>query len=135
MLKPRIAVPNHEEAFLQSYHRLRSWALQLVQNDQQLAEDLLHDVFLQFVVSKPDLDTIENLDGYLRTMLRNMHLSQLRRASRLPEVVRPLLDYDSASAGLETLKHPKPRLKRVMNCGAYVNTPSYEGTHRKRPAF
>src|SRR6266545_5443628 len=105
MLKPRIAAPTHEEAFLHRYQRLRSWALHLVQNDQHLAEDLLHDVFLQFVVSKPDLNSIENVDGYLRTMLRNMHLSQLRRTSRLPEGARPLLDYDSASAGLETLKH------------------------------
>src|SRR5687767_802423 len=105
MLKPRIAAPNHEEAFLQRYQRLRSWALQLVQNNQQQAEDLLHDVFLQLVVSKPNLNAIENLDGYLRTMLRNMHLSQLRRASRVPEATRPLLDYDSATAGLETLEH------------------------------
>ncbi len=89
MLKPRIAAPTHEEAFLERYQRIRLWALQLVQNDQQLAEDLLHDVFLQFVVSKPDLNSIENVDGYLRTMLRNMHLSQLRRTSRLPEGARP----------------------------------------------
>jgi len=105
MLKPRIASPNHEEAFLQRYRRLRTWALQLVQNDEQLGEDLLHDVFLQFVVSKPDLNSIENLDGYLRTMLRNMNLSQLRRASRRNEATRPLLDYESATAGLDIIKH------------------------------
>jgi len=105
MLKPRIASLNHEEAFLQRYTRLHSWALRLVQNDQELAEDLLHDVFLQFTVSQPDLNSIDNLDGYLRTMLRNMHLSQLRRASRMREATRPLIDYESATAGLETLKH------------------------------
>ncbi|HEY2970875.1 MAG TPA: sigma-70 family RNA polymerase sigma factor [Pyrinomonadaceae bacterium] len=105
MLKPRIASPTHEEVFLQRYERLRLSALYLVQNDQQLAEDLLHDVFLQFTVSQPNLKTIENLDGYLYRMLRNMHLSQLRRTSRMREATRPLLDYDSATAGLETLRN------------------------------
>jgi len=105
MLKHRLALPDHEEVFLQRYQRLRLSALQLVQNDQQLAEDLLHDVFLQFTVIRPNLKAIENLDGYLYRMLRNMHLSHLRRTSRMREATRPLLDYDSATAGLETLRH------------------------------
>src|SRR6266536_1925152 len=104
MLKTQVRQPDHSEAFLQRYTRLRSWARRLVQNDPQQAEDLLHDVFLQFTVSHPDLKTIENLDGYLHTMLRNMHLSHLRRLARMTAATRSLLDYESASAGLETLK-------------------------------
>jgi RNA polymerase sigma factor (sigma-70 family) len=104
MLKPLVASPNHEEVFLQRYKTLRSWALHLVQNDPQLAEDLLHDTFLHFTLVRPDLKTIENLDGYLHRTLRNMHLSQLRRTSRMREATRPLLDYDSATIGLETLR-------------------------------
>ncbi|HEY6242543.1 MAG TPA: RNA polymerase sigma factor, partial [Pyrinomonadaceae bacterium] len=104
MLKTLVRQPDHEEAFLQRYTRLRSWARRLVQNDPQQAEDLLHDVFLQFTVSHPDLSTIENLDAYLHTMLRNMHLSQLRQLARVSAGTRSLIDYESARAGLETLK-------------------------------
>lgn len=118
MLKPRVASPNHEQVFLERYRRLRLSALQLVQNDVQLAEDLLHDVFVQFALRQPNLNAIENLDAYLRTMLRNMHLSQLRRSSRMREATRPLLDYDSATNGLETLKqqtqiHARDELTKI----------------------
>jgi RNA polymerase sigma factor (sigma-70 family) len=104
MLKTQARQPDHQEAFLQRYTRLRSWARALVQNDPQQAEDLLHDVFLQFTVSHPDLKAIANLDGYLRRMLQNMHLSHLRRMARMTAATRSLLDYESASAGLEVLK-------------------------------
>src|SRR5882672_853073 len=68
----------HEEAFLARYARLRSWALHLTENDQERAEDLVHDAYIQFTFARPDLNSIGNLNGYLYTMLRNLHLSQVR---------------------------------------------------------
>ena len=38
--------------------------------DRQKAEDLVHDTFVQFVLSRPDLAAIDNLNAYLYTMLR-----------------------------------------------------------------
>src|SRR6266481_1397582 len=89
-----------EEIFVERYERLRVWSLALTDNDVNLAEDLLHDAFVQFTLSGPDVETIENLDGYLRTVLRNTYLSQMRRATRSPMHPRTIVEYDSAEISL-----------------------------------
>jgi DNA-directed RNA polymerase specialized sigma24 family protein len=53
------------ELFAERYEVLLGWALRLTGRDHQRAEDLVHDTFVQFVLSRPDLSAIENLDGYL----------------------------------------------------------------------
>ena len=104
MLQPaKIApdgAPRHEEIFLARYGRLRAWALHLTENDRERAEDLVHDAFIQFTFTRPDLEAIGNLDGYLYTMLRNLHLSQVRRSLRLERRTLSIVDYDSAEIGL-----------------------------------
>src|SRR5256886_14630579 len=65
----------HEEVFLARYGKLRSWALQLTEHDRERAEDLVHDAYIQFTFAQPDLDAINNLNGYLYSLLRNLHLS------------------------------------------------------------
>ena len=92
----------HEETFLARYDRLLGWALQLTEGDREQAEDLVHDAFIHFTFSRPDLAAIHNLDGYLYTVLRNIRLSQLRRRQRLAG--RPLsdLEYDSAELQVHT---------------------------------
>ncbi|HEX8138836.1 MAG TPA: RNA polymerase sigma factor [Pyrinomonadaceae bacterium] len=99
-LKIVAAAERHEELFLARYARLRGWALQLTEHDRERAEDLLHDAFIQFTFARPDLHGIGNLDGYLYTMLRNLHLSQVRRAQRVQHRSLAILDYDSAEIGL-----------------------------------
>lgn len=94
------SVDRHEEVFLARYMRLRTWALQLTENDRERAEDLVHDAYIQFTFTRPELDTISNLDGYLYTMLRNLHLSQVRRSQRLQHRSLSAVDYDSAEIGL-----------------------------------
>jgi RNA polymerase sigma factor (sigma-70 family) len=94
------APERHEEVFLARYARLRGWALQLAEQDRERAEDLVHDAFIQFTFTRPDLHRISNLDGYLYTMLRNLHLSQVRRTLRLQHRSLAILDYDSAEIGL-----------------------------------
>lgn len=103
MIQPsRIArdFDTHEEVFLARYTRLRSWALQLTENDRERAEDLVHDAYIQFTFAQPDLNSIGNLNGYLYTMLRNLHLSQIRRSLRGQYRTLSIVDYDSAEIGL-----------------------------------
>ncbi len=81
-LLSRKAAATNEELFIERYDRLLRWSLQLTERDRELAEDLLHDAFIQFTLSPADADAIQNLDGYLYGMLRNLHLSQVRRTTR-----------------------------------------------------
>jgi DNA-directed RNA polymerase specialized sigma24 family protein len=82
MIKLRKNLTNqasHEDLFLERYERLLAFARQLRDVDAQRAEDIVHDAFVQFIVCRPPLDRIENLDGYLQRMARNLQLSEIRR--------------------------------------------------------
>lgn len=64
MLKSRKIVelkqvqPTHEALFAELYEELRKKALHLTERDHDLAADLLHDTYVQFTLSRPDLDSI-----------------------------------------------------------------------------
>lgn len=73
----------HHDQFIQRYQALAAWALRLCGNDRQHAEDLVQDAFVAFTLSRPDLAGIENLDGYLRGMLRKLQVSRIRRAAQV----------------------------------------------------
>ncbi len=103
MLNPWSVTSGHEDLFLERYERLLGWALQLAGGDRQLAEDLLHDAYVQFTLLRPALDSIHNLDGYLNAMLRNLRLSQARAAARGLPGGRSLVSFDSAETGLSAL--------------------------------
>src|SRR3989442_6971089 len=100
----------HEEVFLARYGKLRSWALQLTEHDRERAEDLVHDAYIQFTFAQPDLDAISNLNGYLYSLLRNLHLSQLRRSTRRQHRTISIVDYDSAEIGLRAAD-PRERIR------------------------
>ncbi|MDQ3799330.1 MAG: sigma-70 family RNA polymerase sigma factor [Acidobacteriota bacterium] len=91
---------SHEDIFIQYYSRLRNWAVQITGQDYALAEDLLHDAFIQFTHSQPSLDNIENLDGYLYGIIRNLHLSHLRKASRRNKYRLSIIEFETARLGL-----------------------------------
>ncbi|HWR34585.1 MAG TPA: sigma-70 family RNA polymerase sigma factor [Clostridia bacterium] len=91
--------PTYADIFLDRYSRLRSWALRLTENEHQ-AEDVLHDAFIQFTLTRPDLSKIANIDGYLRIILRNVYVSMVRRAACRTTVNASILEYDSAELGL-----------------------------------
>jgi DNA-directed RNA polymerase specialized sigma24 family protein len=97
------ASEDHEGIFLRHYSRLRDWALALTNRDHQRAEDLVHDAFVQFTLSRPHIDSINNLNGYLYTLLRNLHLSEMRRVDRMQRRTLSIVDYDSAELGLRVV--------------------------------
>ncbi|HEU4595202.1 MAG TPA: sigma-70 family RNA polymerase sigma factor, partial [Pyrinomonadaceae bacterium] len=103
MLNLRKSGLSSEELFARNYERLLGWSLHLTGGDRATAEDLLHDVFVLLSLHRPDLTTVDNPEGYLYTMLRNLHISRLRRASRAPLRQLSVVEFDSADAGLRTL--------------------------------
>jgi len=50
-----------------------------------------------------ELDAIQNTDGYLRRMLRNLFVSEMRRSSNLQQWPESMADYDSAELGLRII--------------------------------
>ena len=72
MLKLSRRQIDHEDVVAQAYAALRRAALYLARGDEAEAGDLLHDTFVRFLLLRPRLDAIGNLDGYLYTMLRNV---------------------------------------------------------------
>jgi RNA polymerase sigma factor (sigma-70 family) len=103
MLRPRRISVSHRDAFLERYEGLHAWAVQMTANDRALAEDLLHDLFILFTLNQPDLNAIDNLDHYLYVCLRNLHISQLRRATRGRFEQLSLIEYDSARLSLHSI--------------------------------
>ncbi|HEX8282983.1 MAG TPA: RNA polymerase sigma factor [Pyrinomonadaceae bacterium] len=94
------AESSHEEVFLARYGPLRSWAMRLTGGDAARAEDLVHDAYVNFTLARPDLARMQNLDGYLYQMLRNLNTSQMRRAARRREDVPAVVEYDSIEFAL-----------------------------------
>ncbi len=102
MLNPWKIAHSHEDIFIERYDRLMGWTLRLTQN-QEKAEDLLHDAFIHFTLARPDLAAIQNLEGYLYAIVRNLHLSQVRRDARHSLTQLSLIDFDSAEMGLRSI--------------------------------
>ena len=103
MLKPWPATapaPSHEDLFIQRYDWLMGWALRLTHNDRGLAEDLVHDTFVQFSLYRPELAAIRDLEAYLYTTLRNLHLAQVRWSATTQGRTLSIAEYDSAEIGL-----------------------------------
>lgn len=93
----------HEDVFLEHYAALKRRAVRLAQGDSARAEDLLHDVFVQFTLARPNLDDIDNTEAYLFATARNLYISQSRLAinNRLNQL--SIYEYDSAEIGLRAV--------------------------------
>jgi len=120
--KPKIleiveAPTTHVDVFVERYEHLRKWALQLSDYDVNLSDDLLHDFFLHFTTSKPDLTLIDNLDGYLYVIMRNLHLSQVRRANRTPMRALSVVEFDTIDLGMWA-SDPRERIRLLDQLGA-----------------
>jgi RNA polymerase sigma factor (sigma-70 family) len=106
---PSASSTEHEEAFVRSYAALHAVARRLAGGDADLAGDLVQDAYVQFVVTRPDLASIERLDAYLAVLVKNIHLSRLRRRSHQRDLHVPLEEYDSAESALRAAQ-PEQRL-------------------------
>lgn len=85
-----------ERLFTERYEGLLAWALRLTNQERDAAEDLVQDAFVEFVLGRTRLEEIENVNGYLRRMLRYMHLSRKSRsAQQLPESALSIVEYSS----------------------------------------
>ena len=100
MLNLKKQTASHEALFLERYRKLMDWSLKVTGNDQNKADDLVHDAYIQWTLVRPDLDSIHNLDGYLYGMLRNMYAAELRRSLRNPTTDLSVIEYDSARLSL-----------------------------------
>jgi len=72
---------SRESEFLSRYDQLLKWAQRLTQEDRSLAEDVVHDAYLQFVLSRTDHSSINNLDHYLHQVVRNAHRTYIRQTT------------------------------------------------------
>lgn len=100
----------HEELFAENYALLLERAMQFTERDRELAEDLLHDTFIHFTLSRPDLSQIENLEAYLYVVMRNLHLSQMRKATRTHARTVSVVDFDTVGVGMWA-SDPRDRLR------------------------
>ena len=91
-----------EKLFLEYYSWLVECALNITHGQRERAEDLVHDVFVQFLAKNTDIASISNVRGYLNGILCNLHLLQLRRSTRHPVQSLTPIDHDSALVGLRT---------------------------------
>src|SRR5215467_10944993 len=97
-----------EQLFTERYEGLLAWAMRLTNQQRDAAEDLVQDAFVQFVLGRTRLEEIENIDGYLRRMLRYMHVSRLSRsAQHLHEAALSVADYDSCKLGWAAIEPPR----------------------------
>lgn len=91
----------HEEVFADRYRSLLQRACQLTSGDIPVAQDLVHDAYVQFVLGRPNLGEIQSVDRYLYGILRNLYVSHLRRANRAPAISLAAVEYDSAEISLK----------------------------------
>ena len=94
-----------ELLFTERYESLLAWAMRLTNQQRETAEDLVQDAFVQFVLGRTRLEEIENIDGYLRRMLRYMYLAKITRsAQHLHETALSVADYDSLRLGWSAIE-------------------------------
>ena len=99
---------SREQLFTERYETLLAWALQLTHQQRDAAEDLVQDAFVQFMLARTQLEEIENINGYLRRLLRNMYLSRVSRLSqRLHDTALSIADYDTLRLGWTAIEPPR----------------------------
>jgi RNA polymerase sigma factor (sigma-70 family) len=94
------AFSTHMDVFADRYNQLLSVARSLTNNNQEQAIDLVHDALIEFVRYSPDLDKINNLDGYLHTLMSNLFKSQKRRAHARSECELSIENHNSVEGRL-----------------------------------
>jgi RNA polymerase sigma factor (sigma-70 family) len=114
LLAPFSKPKTHEELFLEHYGKLVEWALQVTQRRHDEANDLVHDLYVQLIRTRPEIDLSDDdrVRGYLYTMLRNLSVSRARRAGRDALSSLQIVDYESVEYGLACIDRSKLILVR-----------------------
>jgi len=109
LLAPFSQPKTHEELFLEHYGKLVEWALQVTQRRHDEANDLVHDLYVQLIRTRPEIDLSDDdrVRGYLYTMLRNLSVSRARRAGRDALSSLQIVDYESVEYGLACIDRSK----------------------------
>lgn len=77
------AEPGDIEQLLKAQNsQLLAWGKNLTRGDVGEAQNIVQELCLYFLLKRPDLSDVENVDGYLYTCLRHISLSSLARATR-----------------------------------------------------
>jgi RNA polymerase sigma factor (sigma-70 family) len=96
LIWPQSAEPVQPDQLLAShYKQLLKWAMVLTRGDAGKAEEIVQEFCLYVTLTKPDLNSVANLDGYLYTCLRHIYLSSLARTSREALHFVSIEDFDS----------------------------------------
>lgn len=72
----------YDEFFQENYSDLKRWALRITSNDRELAEDILHDVYLRVSTRNDRPESIESVNAYFYAAIRNGFISHLRWRGR-----------------------------------------------------
>lgn len=115
--------PTHIEVFVEHNNKHRRWVLHFSENDPGLSEDLLYDFFLHFTTNRPNLTSIDNMEGYLYVIMPNLHLLQVRRAMRTPFGKLSVVEYDTVDVGFWA-SDPRERIGCKMSLARYASTPA-----------
>jgi RNA polymerase sigma factor (sigma-70 family) len=92
----------NEGVFFAYRPRLLAWAIQITNGDRSDAEDLVQDFYLRITRISRSVDEMEQPEGYLFRVLRNLHIARVRRNGRDPLNILSIVDYDSVEQGLAT---------------------------------
>ena len=87
---------SYDRFFRDNYETLQRWALQITRYDRELAEDLVHDVYIRFNQRDEMPGDVESVHGYLYVALRNAYVSYLRLKTRSGSRQLSLLDHEFA---------------------------------------
>ena len=109
-----------EQVLEEYYDKLQHWGVVLSRGDRAMAQEIVHDLCLHFIVARPDLSQVANLDGYLYTCLRHLYLSAIARSSREALQTVSIADFDSVQFALDahisdSLLDRQNQLRRICN--------------------
>ena len=69
--------------FQDNYDTLRRWANQITDKNSSISEDLVHEVYVKFLLNDRSIDeSVEEVGAYMYSVLRNSYRSYLRKNTR-----------------------------------------------------
>ena len=92
-----------EDVFAKHYDWLLGWAEYFTRGQLDQAEDLVHELFIQFLRVAPELDSDESAKPYLYRSLHNLFLANLSRNSRTRHHQLSVYEYDSFRIGISSI--------------------------------